>query len=103
MTVTPYMHTIRGLDYHDVLEGLAAGRRQAAELGVDFAWVFDIPGQYGQPGAKDTVRWAVEQPPDGLVGFGLAGAEAARPRGWPTSTTRWRPRPAFLDGPDRPA
>jgi aminodeoxyfutalosine deaminase len=76
MTVTPYMHTVRGMAYGAVVEGLAEGRRRARDRGVELAWIYDIPGEHGQPGAAETVRYATQDPPDGLVAFGLAGAEA---------------------------
>jgi aminodeoxyfutalosine deaminase len=76
MTVTPYMHTVRGVPYGEVVEGLAEGRRRARRRGVEFTWIYDIPGEHGQAGAAETVRFATEDPPDGLVAFGLAGAEA---------------------------
>jgi aminodeoxyfutalosine deaminase len=76
MTVTPYMHTIRGVPYGAVVEGLDEGLRRARARGVEFAWIYDIPGQHGQQGAAETVRYATEDPPDGLVAFGLAGPEA---------------------------
>jgi aminodeoxyfutalosine deaminase len=76
ITVTPFMHELRGLPAGGVVEGLDDGRRAAGRLGVDLAWIYDIPGEHGQPGARRTVELAVEQPPAGLVGFGLAGAEA---------------------------
>jgi aminodeoxyfutalosine deaminase len=85
LTVTPYMHALAGLPHGGVVEGLADGRRQAAALGVELAWVYDIPGQYGQEAARETLRVALDEPPDGLVGFGLAGAEAGVDRaafGW---------------------
>lgn len=76
MTVTPYMHTVRGMPYGAFVEGLDEGRRLAAALGVDMAWVYDIPGEHGQEGAVDTLARALDEPPDALVAFGLAGAEA---------------------------
>jgi aminodeoxyfutalosine deaminase len=81
VTVTPVMHEMRGLPHEGLLDGLADGRRLAAALGVELAWIYDIPGEHGQPAAERTLRLALDQPPDGLVGFGLAGAEAgvARP------------------------
>jgi aminodeoxyfutalosine deaminase len=85
MTVTPFMHARCGLPHGGVVEGLADGRRRAAELGVEMAWVYDIPGQFGQEAARETVRVALDEAPDGLVGFGLAGAEAGVDRlafGW---------------------
>jgi len=85
MTVTPYMHARSGLPHGGVVEGLADGRRRAAEQGVELAWVYDIPGQHGQEAAHETLRVALDEAPDGLVGFGLAGAEAGVERaeyGW---------------------
>ena len=81
VTVTPVMHEMRGLPPEGLGEGLDDGRRLAAALGVELAWIYDIPGEHGQPAAERTLQLALEQPPDGLVGFGLAGAEAgvARP------------------------
>jgi aminodeoxyfutalosine deaminase len=81
VTVTPVMHEMRGLPHEGLVEGLDDGRRLAGALGVELAWIYDIPGQHGQPAAERTVMLAVDHPPDGLVGFGLAGAEAgvARP------------------------
>jgi aminodeoxyfutalosine deaminase len=76
MTVTPYMHTIRGVPYDEVLAGLAVGHARAADLGVDLAWIYDIPGEHGQEAARATLDAALFNPPDHLVGFGLAGVEA---------------------------
>ena len=85
MTVTPFMHARCGLPHGGVVEGLTDGHRRAADLGVEMAWVYDIPGQFGQQAARETVWAALEEAPDGLVGFGLAGAEAGIDRlafGW---------------------
>jgi aminodeoxyfutalosine deaminase len=76
MTVTPAMHALAGVPYAAVVEGLDEGRRLARSRGVDMAWIYDIPGQHGRQAAEDTLRWAVDEPADGLVAFGLAGAEA---------------------------
>lgn len=76
MTVTPYMHTRVGLPYAELLAGMAEGRARAAALGVEMAWVYDIPGQYGDDATRATLAHALDDPPDGLVAFGLAGAEA---------------------------
>ena len=85
LTVTPFMHARAGLAHGGVVEGLADGRRRAAARGVELAWIYDIPGQFGQDGARETLRVALDEAPDGLVGFGLAGAEAGVDRdafGW---------------------
>lgn len=76
MTVTPYTQIQAGIDFGEIVEGLDEGRARAKNLGVDFAWIFDIPGEMGQHAAEVTVDLAVESPPTGLVGFGLGGIEA---------------------------
>ncbi|HEV2373332.1 MAG TPA: adenosine deaminase [Streptosporangiaceae bacterium] len=76
MTVTPYPHVSRGMPYGELAEALGEGRRRAAALGVEFAWVYDIAGDDGPAGADATTRFATRQPPEGLVGFGLGGTEA---------------------------
>lgn len=75
MTVTPYTQLQAGVGYGDVVEGLDEGRQRAKDLGVDFAWVFDIPGEMGQAAAEVTVELAVDAAPAGLVAFGLGGVE----------------------------
>jgi aminodeoxyfutalosine deaminase len=76
LTVTPYMHERVGLTHRELASGLAEGRAQAAARGVDLAWIYDIPGQYGEEATRATLRDALDDPPDGLVALGLAGAEA---------------------------
>jgi aminodeoxyfutalosine deaminase len=76
MTVTPYGHRLSGIPYDDVVAGLADGHAEARRLGVELAWVYDIPGEFGQDAARATLDWALAGPPEHLVGFGLAGAEA---------------------------
>ncbi|HEY7073401.1 MAG TPA: hypothetical protein VH479_24960, partial [Acidimicrobiales bacterium] len=65
-----------GLTHGELVAGLAEGRARAAARGVDLAWIYDIPGQFGEEAARVTLRDALDDPPDGLVAFGLAGAEA---------------------------
>ena len=76
MTVTPYMHQLDGMGNAELTAGLDEGRARAAARGVELAWVYDIPGQYGEEAAAATLHAALDEPPDGLVAFGLAGAEA---------------------------
>ena len=76
LTVTPYMHERVGLTHRELASGLAEGRARAAARGVDLAWIYDIPGQYGEEATRATLRDALDDPPDGLVALGLAGAEA---------------------------
>ena len=77
MTITPYSHVVdAGIAYGEVLDALAEGRRLARRRGVELAWVYDIPGEMGEAAADLTARLAVDDPPDGLVAFGLGGLEA---------------------------
>ncbi len=64
-------------DRRDVhtLAGLESGRAEAAALGVDLAWCFDIPGEKGVEAGRETLAFALDLP-DGLVSFGLGGPEA---------------------------
>ncbi len=76
MAITPYDNVLAGIAYAELVDALAEGRRLARGHGVEFAWIYDIAGERGLPAAEATLRFALERPPDGLVGFGLAGAEA---------------------------
>ncbi|RAS71023.1 aminodeoxyfutalosine deaminase [Lentzea atacamensis] len=76
VTVTPYNHLLDGVSGDDVLAGLASGRAVAAELGVELAWCFDIPGEKGVHAARETLAFALTERPEGLVSFGLGGPEA---------------------------
>ncbi len=76
MTVTPATQVVSGIPYEEVIDGLAEGRRRARQLGVELAWIFDIPGGMGGETAEITVEVATTRAPDGLVGFGLGGVEA---------------------------
>lgn len=85
MTVTPATQVVGGVRYEEVVEGLDEGRRRARHLGVELAWIFDIPGGMGGETAEITVDVATRRPPDGLVGFGLGGVEVGVDRrdfGW---------------------
>jgi aminodeoxyfutalosine deaminase len=77
MTITPYSHVIGGgVAYGDVLEALAEGRRLARRRGVEFAWVYDVAGEMGPAATQFTLDVALNEPPEGLVAFGLSGIEA---------------------------
>ncbi|MDH2430266.1 adenosine deaminase [Sphaerisporangium sp. TRM90804] len=79
LTVTAYSHHRMGMPMRAVTEALDVAARQAAEQGVRVAYVFDIPGEYGVEGARATLDHALSEPPEALVGFGLAGIEQHRP------------------------
>jgi aminodeoxyfutalosine deaminase len=80
LQVTPYAHRVVGMPMREVTEALdLAARGALADHGVEMAYIFDIPGEYGEEAAETTIVHALEEPPAGLVGFGLAGIEQARP------------------------
>jgi aminodeoxyfutalosine deaminase len=76
VTVTPWPHATAGLPYGALVEGLDEGRRRAAARGLELAWCFDIAGHLEPSYGAQTAAWAIDAPPDGLVSFGLGGAEA---------------------------
>ncbi|HEX8868862.1 MAG TPA: adenosine deaminase [Lentzea sp.] len=75
VTVTPYNHVLDGVSADAVFAGLASGRAEASSLGVELAWCFDIPGEKGLAGARETLAYALTSGVAGLVSFGLAGPE----------------------------
>jgi aminodeoxyfutalosine deaminase len=80
VTVTPYSHLLHGMPGQAVADALTAGRAEAARLGTELAWVFDIPGEAGLVAADQTTDWVESYAPDGSVGFGLGGPEIGVPR-----------------------
>ncbi|MEV6863112.1 adenosine deaminase [Streptosporangium subroseum] len=81
LTVTPYAHHITGMPMREVTEALdLAARRSRDEHGIQVAYIFDIPGEYGVEAARVTLDHALREPPQALVGFGLAGIEQERPK-----------------------
>ncbi|MFI6315920.1 adenosine deaminase [Nonomuraea sp. NPDC050556] len=80
LQVTPYAHHVAGIPMRAVTEALDLAARAAFDdHGVRMAYIFDIPGEYGEEAARITVEHALEEPPAALVGFGLAGIEQHRP------------------------
>ncbi|TDD10922.1 adenosine deaminase [Nonomuraea deserti] len=81
LQVTPYAHHVVGMPMREVTEALdLAARRSLAEHGVEMAYIFDIPGECGEEGARITVEHALQEPPAALVGFGIGGIEQRRPK-----------------------
>jgi aminodeoxyfutalosine deaminase len=80
VTVTPWTHADAWLPYPALVEGLDEGRRRAASAttgsAVELAWCFDIASHLEPDAGAQTAEWAVSRPPEGLVSFGLGGAEA---------------------------
>jgi aminodeoxyfutalosine deaminase len=80
LTVTPYTHLRAGMAMPAVTEALDRAAEEALALhGIDLAYIFDIPGEFGAEGAAGTAEHALRHPPRALVGFGLAGIEQMRP------------------------
>ncbi len=81
LTVTPDSHLLQGIEAEALAEALTRARQRAREdLGVELAWVFDIPGELGRASGLRTIDWVERYAPQGSVGFGLGGPEAGVPR-----------------------
>ncbi|NUP02528.1 MAG: adenosine deaminase [Nonomuraea sp.] len=79
LQVTPYAHHLVGMPMREVTQALdLAARRSLDDHGVEMAYIFDIPGEYGEEAARITVEHALQEPPAALVGFGIGGIEQER-------------------------
>ncbi|MFC5834958.1 adenosine deaminase [Nonomuraea insulae] len=79
LQVTPYAHHVVGMPMREVTEALdLAARRSLTDHGVEMAYIFDIPGEFGEEAAKVTLEHALREPPAALVGFGIGGIEQER-------------------------
>jgi aminodeoxyfutalosine deaminase len=80
VTCTPYTSELAGVAIEEFVEATEDARAAAArDFGVDLAWVYDIPGEFGVPAAEATCGYLSSAPPS-LVGFGLGGPEIGVPR-----------------------
>ena len=75
------VNVIRGIPIQAYTEAIEDAR-VAAERDFDLVlrWIYDIPGESGQPAADATLAYALEHRTDALVGFGLGGPEIGVPR-----------------------
>ncbi|MGA8986798.1 adenosine deaminase [Aeromicrobium sp.] len=81
LTLTPYTSILAGISAEAFCEAVEDARHKAeAELDITLRWCFDIPGEFGIPGADVTLDTALRIRPDGLVSFGLGGPEVGVPR-----------------------
>lgn len=86
LTCTPYTSVLpheveRGMPIEAYTEAIEDARVAAErDFGLVLRWIYDIPGESGLPAAEETLRFALDHPPDGLVGFGLGGPELGVPR-----------------------
>jgi aminodeoxyfutalosine deaminase len=75
----PYAFQRIGMPDPVITEALDAGARDAlAGHGVRMRWIVEFPGQSAGDYARAALRFALENPPAGLVGFGIGGIEAGR-------------------------
>jgi aminodeoxyfutalosine deaminase len=76
LTVTPEAHLLVGIEPDGLAAALDSARKRARDLlGIELAWIFDIPGELGLAAGERTISWVEEFAPPGTVGFGLAGPE----------------------------
>ncbi len=81
LTCTPYTSVLAGVPIEAYTEAIDDARVAAErDLGIVLRWVYDIPGEFGIPGADATLDYALNHRSDALVGFGLGGPEIGVPR-----------------------
>lgn len=86
LTCTPYTSVLphdeaRGMAIEAYTEAIEDARLAAErDFGIVMRWIYDIPGESGLPAADETLRFALDHAPEGLVGFGLGGPEIGVPR-----------------------
>jgi adenosine deaminase len=80
VTSTAFSHLGRGMAEADYGAALDEGRRRAAGLGVELAWVIDIPRDLERPGSTVTLdHLSGPHAPDNVVALGLGGYEIGNP------------------------
>ena len=81
LTCTPYTSVAVGVPIEGYTEAIEDARVAAEkDFGIVLRWIYDIPGESGLPAADDTLDYALNHAPDGLIGFGLGGPEVGVPR-----------------------
>ena len=81
LTCTPFTSVAAGVPIEGYTEAIEDARLSAErDLGIVLQWIYDIPGESGLPAADATLDYALNHPPDGLIGFGLGGPEIGVPR-----------------------
>ncbi|WP_183101164.1 adenosine deaminase [Nocardioides pelophilus] len=81
LTCTPYTSVLphddgRGMAIEAYTEAIEDARVAVErDFGLVLRWIYDIPGESGLPAADETLRFALDHAPEGLVGFGLGGPE----------------------------
>src|SRR6185437_10076498 len=79
LQVAPFPFQGLGIPDAAISEALSIGARDAlAQYGVRIGYIVEFPGNDAERHAWTALRFALDNPPDGLVGFGVGGAEAGR-------------------------
>jgi len=79
LQASPYPFQRLGMPDAVISEALSTGARDAlARYGVRIGYIVDFPGHTADQDAWPALRFALENPPAGLVGFGIGGIEAGR-------------------------
>lgn len=79
LQASPYPFQGIGMPDAAISEALSIGARDAlARYGVRIGYIIDFPGHDAAQHAWPAVRFALDAPPDGLIGFGVGGSEAGR-------------------------
>ena len=80
VTSTAFSHVRRGVPVEEYVAGLDEGRRRAAAMGVQLAWIIDIPRSLEPPDSGFTADLLLSgRAPSGTVGIGLGGPEVDYP------------------------
>lgn len=81
LTCTPYTSVLQGIAIQDYTAAIEDARIAAErDFGLVLRWIYDIPGEFGVPGADATLDYVLNHRVDALVGFGLGGPEIGVPR-----------------------
>jgi aminodeoxyfutalosine deaminase len=79
LQAAPYPFQGLGMPDAVISEALSAGARDAlARYGVRIGYIVDFPGHNADKEARQALRFALDSPPEGLIGFGIGGDEARR-------------------------
>src|SRR4051794_16689208 len=78
LTCTPYTSVrpdpaadFAGMSIEGYTDAIESARVEAErDFGLVLRWIYDIPGEFGVPGADATVDYALNHRPEGLVAFG---------------------------------
>jgi aminodeoxyfutalosine deaminase len=79
LQVSPYPFQGSGMPDAVISEALSVGARDVlARYGLRIGYIVDFPGQDADRDAWPALRFALDNPPDGLLGFGVGGDEVRR-------------------------